>query len=95
MNDVTLSTDAVTRLSVRMTTLDNKRYFFTIMMSPKTAAAYKPGWIVQKAKLRVNFPKLTDADLNFDESRKIEMFEKLEVKLGLTSKELQLIIDTW
>jgi hypothetical protein len=51
-------------------------------------------WEAQKAKLKLKFPKLTDADLNFDETKKNEMLSKLQVKLGRTVKELQVIIGT-
>ena len=64
------------------------------MIAQKISAGLKPGWIAQKAKLRVKFPKLTDADLNFEESRKREMLSSLEIKLAMTSQELQVIIET-
>jgi hypothetical protein len=51
-------------------------------------------WEAQKAKLKLKFPKLTDADLNFDETKKNEMLSKLQVKVGRTTKELQVIIET-
>ena len=53
----------------------------------------KSTWENKKAKLKTRFPKLTEADLNFDETQKNEMFGKLEFKLGITSKELQVIIE--
>jgi hypothetical protein len=49
-------------------------------------------WDLQKAKLKVKFPKLTDADLDFEESRKAEMLSKLQVKTLRTARELQAII---
>jgi hypothetical protein len=64
------------------------------MVAQKISVGGKPGWIAQKAKLRVKFPKLTDADLNYDESRKREMLNSLEIKLAMTSQELQVIIET-
>ncbi len=51
-------------------------------------------WEAQKEKLKLSFPKLTDADLNFDEINKFEMLTKLQVKVGRTTKELQVIIET-
>ena len=44
--------------------------------------------------LKMKFPKLSDQDLNFDEINKAEMFRQLEVKLALTAKELQGIMNT-
>jgi hypothetical protein len=64
------------------------------MIAAKTTNNKQPNWEVQKGKLRTRFPKLTDEDLNFDESQKAEMFSKLEIKLALTSEELQVIIET-
>jgi hypothetical protein len=50
-------------------------------------------WQQQKEILREKFKKLTDQDLNFDESRKNEMIGNLARKLGMTSREIQRIID--
>jgi len=49
-------------------------------------------WNEQKSKLKKEFPTLTDKDLFFEIGRKNEMLAKLEVKLGKTKEELQLII---
>jgi hypothetical protein len=54
----------------------------------------KSNWETQKAKLKLRFTKLTDADLDFDESQKFEMLTKLQVKVNRTAKELQVIIET-
>ena len=62
------------------------------MIATKASAAQSLAWEAQKAKLKATFPKLTGADLNFDATKKDEMLSKLEVKLGLTIKELQVII---
>ena len=51
-------------------------------------------WEAQKAKLKLRFPKLTDADLNFDERYKEDMLIKLQGIVGRTKKELQVIIET-
>ena len=64
------------------------------MIATKVPASLRINWAVQKAKLKTRFPKLTDDDLNFSEALKNEMFNKLELKLGITSKELQVIIET-
>lgn len=64
------------------------------MISLRESEALKAKWEVQKAKLKIKFPKLSDQDLNFDEINKAEMFRRLEVKLALTAKELQGIMNT-
>lgn len=51
-------------------------------------------WEAQKAKLKKQFPKLSDSDLDFDESKKNEMLTALEFKLSIPAEELQLIIET-
>jgi hypothetical protein len=63
-----------------------------------TATQFSPKansrWEAQKAKLKKQFPKLSDADLNFDETRKTEMLAALEFKLSIPAEELQLVIET-
>lgn len=49
-------------------------------------------WKEQKAKLKKRFAILTDNDLLFEQSRKNEMLEKLQSKLGKTREELLAII---
>ena len=51
-------------------------------------------WKAQKAKLKLTFPKLTDEDLNFDETQKAEMLKHLEPKLAMTPAELTAIMET-
>jgi hypothetical protein len=51
-------------------------------------------WQAQKAKLKITFPKLTDEDLNFDETHKEEMLKHLEPKLAMTPAELTAIMET-
>ena len=63
-------------------------------MNPKTTTAHASNWEAQKSKLKTRFPQLTDADLNFDESKKSEMLNQLQGKVGRTTKELQVIIET-
>ena len=50
-------------------------------------------WEAKKKFIKKNFPKLRDADLNFEESQKEEMFTWLEGKLALTRKELEFIVN--
>lgn len=50
-------------------------------------------WEEKKAKLKLRFPKITDADLNFDERFKDVMLNRLQGIVGRTKKELQVIIE--
>jgi len=50
-----------------------------------------PSWKEQKVNLKIRFQQLTDRDLDFDESRKREMFDNLQTKLGMTPNELEVI----
>jgi hypothetical protein len=50
------------------------------------------GWENQKAILKAKFKRLTDADLDFEESRKNEMLAKLALKLGMSTREIKTII---
>jgi uncharacterized protein YjbJ (UPF0337 family) len=49
-------------------------------------------WNKLKGKLKQKFAVLTDNDLMFEESKKEEMFAKLQIKLGKTKEELHKII---
>jgi hypothetical protein len=64
------------------------------MLSPKLAAELNLKWEAQKDKLRLKFPQITDDDLDFDQTKKQEMFTNLQLKLGRTARELQVIVDT-
>ena len=57
-------------------------------------AVVKKNWSEQKDKLKVKFPSLTDADLQYEEGKKDAMLEKVQVKLGKSKDELTKIIDT-
>ncbi|HET6768184.1 MAG TPA: general stress protein CsbD [Chitinophagaceae bacterium] len=59
---------------------------------PVTPAPVAEKWNEQVSKLRAKFPSLTDADIKFEEGKKDEMLRKLQVKLGKTKEELDLII---
>jgi hypothetical protein len=59
----------------------------------KISSAIKSRWEIQKEELKARFTKLTDEDLNFEETRKNEMFGKLALKLGITTRELEVIIN--
>ena len=62
------------------------------MIRTTATKGQKSTWEAKKQFLKKNFPKLSTADLNFEESRKEEMFVWLEGKLALTRKELEYII---
>lgn len=53
----------------------------------------KGNWDEQKAKLRKKFLMLTDEDLVFKEGKKVEMLEKLQLKLGKTRDDLRNMIE--
>lgn len=64
-------------------------------MTPvKVGKSPKVSWEAQKAKLKLTFPKLTQEDLNFDETQKTEMLTKLELKLAMSSQEIRFIIES-
>lgn len=63
------------------------------MIRTSTTKAQRSSWEAKKQFLKKNFPKLTAADLNFEESRKEEMFKWLEGKLALTRKDLENILE--
>ena len=51
-------------------------------------------WQLQKEILKQRFKRITDQDLNFDESRKNEMMGRLARRLGMTTREIQRVIDS-
>jgi uncharacterized protein YjbJ (UPF0337 family) len=50
-------------------------------------------WDELKTRLKKIFTALTDSDLDYGESKKEEMMEKLQVKLGKSKKELNDIFE--
>jgi uncharacterized protein YjbJ (UPF0337 family) len=62
---------------------------------PVTPAPVKDNWNEKVSKLKAKFPTLTDADLKFEEGKKDEMLKKLQVKLGKTKEELDLIFSAF
>ncbi|HZB15021.1 MAG TPA: hypothetical protein VE467_18405 [Chryseolinea sp.] len=63
-------------------------------MTTTNVKSVQARWQAQKAKLKLSFPKLTDDDLNFDETHKVEMLKHLEPKLAMTAAELIVIMET-
>ena len=51
-------------------------------------------WQLQKEILKQRFKRITDQDLNFEESRKNEMMGRLARRLGMTTREIQRVIDS-
>jgi hypothetical protein len=64
------------------------------MIDTKRNTDERAKWKAQKAKLKLTFPKLTDGELNYGESKKQEMLVKLAVKLGKTTQELLAVMET-
>ena len=50
-------------------------------------------WNEQKIKLRQKIAWLTDSDLLFEPGKKEEMLDRLQIKLGKSRPELQLILE--
>jgi hypothetical protein len=49
-------------------------------------------WDKKKEKLKVKYPFITEADLNYNEGKEQEMMEILGYKLGKSKQELLTII---
>jgi hypothetical protein len=64
------------------------------MLSPKLTAELDSKWEAQKAKFKLKFNQITDDELAFDRTKKMEMLTNLQLKLGRTARELQSIIET-
>jgi len=65
-------------------------------LEPDVAAAGIPeprSWEQMKERLLKIFTTLTDGDLNYEESKREEMIELLQIKLGKTRKEMIAIIE--
>jgi hypothetical protein len=59
-------------------------------MIPIKESATEKTWETQKKNLKIRFPDLSMEDLSFDEPNKNEMVDKLELKLGIPARELEL-----
>lgn len=63
------------------------------MINETTATPVANGnWSEQRAKLKTQFPDLTDADLTFEEGKKDQMLVNLQAKLGKTQAEFDTLI---
>jgi hypothetical protein len=65
----------------------------TIRQFTPSTPSMKENWDLQKAKLKNKYPVLTESDLRYHEGKKGVMWEKLQIKLGLSKEELKKIID--
>lgn len=54
----------------------------------------KETWEVQKAKLKEKFAQLTDTEFLFLEGTEKEMIEKLKLKLGKSTEEIEKILNS-
>ena len=52
----------------------------------------KGNWNEQKGKLKQKFAVLTDNDLMYDEGKRDEMLGKLQITLGKSKEELDMIL---
>ena len=52
----------------------------------------KGNWTETKSKLKAQFPDLTDADLQYEQGKKDEMFERVQVKIGKTKEEMAALL---
>ncbi len=50
-------------------------------------------WSSKRTRLQEEYPDLTDEDLEFEEGKHTELFDRLQTKLGKTKDELRKIID--
>jgi uncharacterized protein YjbJ (UPF0337 family) len=58
-----------------------------------TLTPLEGNWNEQKSELKAKFSTLTDEDLRYEEGKKDEMLERVQVKLGKTKEEFQKIIE--
>ncbi|NTW23633.1 MAG: general stress protein CsbD [Lentimicrobium sp.] len=49
-------------------------------------------WSELQAKLKIRYPQLTDADLEYQHTLEQDMLRMVEYKLGMTKKEMRKII---
>lgn len=60
--------------------------------STATSTPVTGNWNEQKGKLKAKFSTLTDSDLRYENGKKDEMLNKVQIKLGKTKEELAKII---
>ena len=64
------------------------------MTTTNVSTGPKSNWEAQKAKLKAQFPKLTDDDLNFGQEKKVEFLNHMETKLALNAQEVTAIMES-
>ncbi len=64
----------------------------TVRQFALSTPSMKDNWDIQKAKLKKKYPSLTDSDLRYDEGKKGAMWEKVQIKLGISKEELRKIV---
>ena len=64
------------------------------MTTTNVSTSPKNNWEAQKAKLKMQFPKLTDDDLNFGQEKKVEFLHHMETKLALNAQEVTAIMES-
>jgi uncharacterized protein YjbJ (UPF0337 family) len=52
-------------------------------------------WDELKTKLKINYPQLTDEDLQHPEGKEEDMLRMVEYKLQKTKEEMRAIIDSY
>lgn len=63
----------------------------TPVAAPEAASVVAPvlvSWNDQKEKLKTKFSTLTDEDLDYEEGKRDEMLNRVQIKLGKTKDEL-------
>ena len=55
----------------------------------RSTPSIKEKWEVQKEKFKKKYPNLTDSDLRYDEGKKGDMYERIRIKLGISTDELK------
>lgn len=66
----------------------------TVRQFSLSTPSIKDNWEIQKTKLKKKYPSLTDSDLRYDEGKKGAMWEKVQLKLGISKEALQKLIST-
>ena len=52
-------------------------------------------WYDQINNIKAKFPRITDADVYYDEGKKDEMLNRVQIKLGKTKEELEFILTSF
>ena len=61
--------------------------------TPNIPTPLRGNWSEQKAKLKAKYEILTDKDLQYENGKKDEMLNKIQIKLGKTKEELTAVIE--